>query len=433
VSKTPEEEGKKIPEGDLPKFRQEALAELNTPEQLDKLIEVVSSKGWVALAGFFVLLVGMLFWGIFGSIPTRVQGLGLLLVENGAVYNAVAPSGGGRVDLIVVQPAQTVHKGAVLAQLARPDLAQKLELQKAYLERLKQAQVQLQQAADKELVARHAYIKDQDEALKRNIVIQTQNLKDIEKLLAFKEDNFKKGLMILQDIEVTRRDYYAAKQMLGQTEIQITQLKAQTDDFEEQWRQKLKESELAVLSEKLKFSNMQTELQVSKTVMSPADGMIISINTAVGKMVPEGGSIASIATLGEGLDVLAFMMPKEGEKVMPGMTALVTPANIEQEEYGSMQGTVLSVSTFPEGSDVITAMLHNEDLVKQFEKSGSPIGIRVRIVRDPKTFSGYKWTSSKGPEKKITLGNLADIRITVREQPPLSLIIPTFKKLFRVS
>ncbi|HXH54783.1 MAG TPA: NHLP bacteriocin system secretion protein [Gammaproteobacteria bacterium] len=415
------------------KFRQQALLALHAPDQIDKLIQVVSPRAWIMLVSFYVLLISLLFWGIFGSIPTRVEGKGILLVENGSVYNAVAPSGGGQIADILVHQDQEIKKGDVIARLERPDLAEKLQLTKDYVAQLKREQIELSQTSKKELAARNGKISQQTNMLGNSLHSGTKNLKDIETLLNLKEENFKKGLLIWQDIENTRRDYYSAKDRLEQLQIQITQLKTQEDDFKEQWRQRLKDKELTILAEQLEMDNISAEVKISKTVVSPADGIVISVNTAVGKMVPDGGSVVTITSLGEGLDALIFMLPHEGLRVTPGMSALITPTIIEKEEYGSMKGKTLSVSEFPQAAETIIALLHNQEMAKQFVESGAPTGIRIRIAQDSNTFSGYQWSSSKGPNKKINPGTLAEVRITVREQPPITLIIPAFKKLLGVS
>ncbi len=415
------------------KFRQQALQTLHAPDQIDKLIQIVSPRAWVMLASFYVLLIGLIFWGIFGSIPTRVEGKGILLVENGAIYNAVAPPGGGQIADIVVHPDQSIKKGDIIARLERPDLSEKLALAKNYVMQLKNEQTELIRISKKELAIRHEKISQQTSVLENSLATEGKNLSDIATLLNLKEENFKKGIMIWQDIENTRRDYYAAQDRLQQLQVQLMQLKAQEDDFKDQWRQRLKDKELTVLAEQLKADNLAAEVTVSKTVLSPADGIVISVNTAVGKIVTDGSSIATVTSLGEGLDALIFMTPREGQRVTPGMTTLITPTTIEKEEYGSMKGKVLNVSEFPEAAETIIALLHNQEMAKEFVESGAPTGIRIRITRDPHTFSGYQWSSSKGPNKKINPGTLAEVRITIRKQPPISLIIPAFKKLFGIS
>lgn len=421
-----------MPKGKYPKFRQNALAKLDTPEHLDTLIQVVSPKSWVILAAFYILLFGLLLWGFLGSIPTRVEGRGLLLVENGTVYNAVAPPGGGRVIEILTVMGKKIKKGDTVAILERSDLVQQIELEKKYLETLKSEHTELEQISEQEIESRALTLSKEKKILENTIDIEKHNLNDIEKLLKFKEENFKKGLVVLQDIETTRRDFYAAKQKAEELQIELHRLKTQEADFRDQWRQRLREKELALLNAELKLHNMQSDMEISKNVTSPKDGTVISINTALGKMVNNGDPIISIASEGQGLDAIVFMAPHEGQRVAPNMMALITPITIEREEYGSMKGNVLTVSAFPEAMEAMMAVLHNQELVKQFSETGPPTAIRVRIERDANTFSGYRWTSSQGPKIKIMPGTLANIRITVREQAPISLILPSLKKMFGI-
>lgn len=422
-----------MPKPEPLKYREAAIADFNAIDQVDQLIQIVPPKAWIALYTFYILLACLLFWGFFGSIPTRVQGRGVLLVEHGSIYNAVSPPGGGRIENLAVEVGDIIQKDQVVAYLKRPDLAQKVALTTEYVNRLQQELAGLQVTRDKELQIREKNLAEQKATLEGNLETENKNLTEIEALLKLKNDNFKKGLVVLQDIENTRRDYYASKKSIEQLQIDLTRLQTQEDDFKEQWRQQINNKETTLRSQQHELENMNAELEVSKTVHSPATGIVISVNASIGKMVPDGSSIISIASLGEGLDAVVYMAPNEGQRVKPDMEALITPAIIEKEEYGSMKGRVLSVSTFPEASEAIIALLHNEELTKQFVTQGAPIAIRVRIERDPHTFSGYKWTSSDGPALKILPGMLADIRITVREQPPFSLIIPTFKKLLGVS
>lgn len=422
-----------MPESKLPDFRKEAIAELNTPEQLDQLIQVVSPRAWLILNTSYILIALLVIWGLFGSIPTRVEGQGLLLAEGGSVYNAVATAGGGRVVKILVKAGDHIKKQAVLAELERPDLMEKLILSINYIGNLKQEVANLKQDAERETRIRAEDFQRQRILLENTLAIEMINQENIQKLLDLKDSLFKQGIVALQDLETTRRDFYGSKQRASQIQIQIEQLKTQEDDFKHQWQQRITEKELLVLSEALKTDSLQAEVEAAKKVTSPTDGVIISINTSIGKRMEDGGSVASIASLGKGLDAVVFMQPKEGQQVRPGMKALVAPKNIQKEEYGSMKATVLHVSSFPEAGESILAVLNNPELTKSFIEKGAPTAVWVRVKQDPRTVSGYLWSSSKGPQEKITPGMLADIRITVREQPPFSLIIPMFKKLLGVS
>ena len=60
-------------------FRKAALDKLASPERLDVLVRVTSPTGWLALLTLGAVIVGVVIWGIVGSIPDRIDGQGILL------------------------------------------------------------------------------------------------------------------------------------------------------------------------------------------------------------------------------------------------------------------------------------------------------------------------------------------------------------------
>ena len=60
-------------------FRQEALEQVSSPEQLDQLIQVVTLKDWLPLASIGFLVALALIWSFVGRIPVFVEAKGLLV------------------------------------------------------------------------------------------------------------------------------------------------------------------------------------------------------------------------------------------------------------------------------------------------------------------------------------------------------------------
>ncbi|MBQ9065828.1 MAG: hypothetical protein IJ123_10315 [Blautia sp.] len=60
-------------------FRKKSIEQLSAPEQLTSYLKVTGPGVWVVLTGVIVLLAGMFFWGVFGtiissvSVPTHVK------------------------------------------------------------------------------------------------------------------------------------------------------------------------------------------------------------------------------------------------------------------------------------------------------------------------------------------------------------------------
>jgi hypothetical protein len=96
-------------------FRQAALERLSSPEELDQLMQVTTPSGWLALFGFSSLIVVALIWGIFGNVPTKVAGQGILLNTGGVTQVSALIS--GRVRNIYVKEGDVIPKGKTIARI----------------------------------------------------------------------------------------------------------------------------------------------------------------------------------------------------------------------------------------------------------------------------------------------------------------------------
>ena len=111
-------------------------------------------------------------------------------------------------------------------------------------------------------------------------------------------------------------------------------------------------------------------------------------------------------------------------EVQVGMEALVSPSTVAKEEFGYMRGTVISVGEFPTTYEGMFRVLKNEDLVNALRAGGAPIEVRISLVPDPGSPSGYTWTSPQGPPSPIQNGTPAGATITVKQSRPISLVLP---------
>ena len=62
-------------------FNRQALERLNTPDDLEKYVQVTNPSVWAILFACLFLLVGLLAWGVFGTVSTSVTAKGV--VANG--------------------------------------------------------------------------------------------------------------------------------------------------------------------------------------------------------------------------------------------------------------------------------------------------------------------------------------------------------------
>jgi multidrug efflux pump subunit AcrA (membrane-fusion protein) len=102
-----------------PLFRDAALQNLASPEQLDQAIRITRPRAWIVLLILCVVLAAVLLWGLFGSLPSTIGGQGIIIREGGT-YNVVALGGGALTEFDGFKVGQIIHKGQVLGSIAQP-------------------------------------------------------------------------------------------------------------------------------------------------------------------------------------------------------------------------------------------------------------------------------------------------------------------------
>lgn len=168
------------------------------------------------------------------------------------------------------------------------------------------------------------------------------------------------------------------------------------------------------------------QLREASEVVAPKDGRVIEVTASRRSLVGKGDSILTLSDEREGILAQAFIADV-GNLADPGMKAEVSPLIIKKEEFGYMVGKVTYGSEYPVREKLLNDLLHNRALVDALMRGGAPYLVTVELSPDPATHSGYKWSSSNGPPEKIHAGMMCDVRIVVREQRPITMVIPALK------
>ena len=100
-------------------FRKEVLEKLQSPDRLNEMVQITSSKSWLALIGLAGILLASVLWGFLGSVPEYVHGRGILIQHGGVIE--VASAGSGAIKEIIVREGDHIREGQVVAQLYLPE------------------------------------------------------------------------------------------------------------------------------------------------------------------------------------------------------------------------------------------------------------------------------------------------------------------------
>lgn len=161
-------------------------------------------------------------------------------------------------------------------------------------------------------------------------------------------------------------------------------------------------------------------------VVSLFDGRVDQILIEKGMFLERGQQVAVIKRGNEPLQAFVFMSGEQAKQLKKGMQVHVLPSTVKAEEFGFIEGEVTSVSKFPLTEDEMFLLLENQSLLDQLSTgTGDQHRVDVKLLKDPSTPSGFKWSSSQGPPFVITRGTLCTASFVLGRQHPINLVLPS--------
>ena len=238
-----------------------------------------------------------------------------------------------------------------------------------------------------------------------------------------------KGYTTRRNLEDRRRDLTDAQQRKEDTQNEILKLRSQKTDLETQREHDIQQSEFTLNDARRQMDAAAGMLNQNTQVISPIEGRVLEVKVSAGSVLAVGTPVVAIESEGTELEALVYIPAERGKSVKPGMQVRIEPSTVMREEFGTMVGTIMTVSDFPMTPQGMAAVLHNDSLVSRFSHDGAPYAARVSLEQDPATVSGYRWAVGKGPPVRLTSGTLTRAEVTTRNQRPLDLVLPLIKRL----
>lgn len=412
-------------------FRKVSIERLSSPEQLDQLLKVNSARSWVALLAVLVLLGLTVLWSLEGSIATTASGQGVI-IRTGGVLNVVS-SGNGVVAALNIKVGDRIQKDQVIAKVAQPALLERIRAnQEAIIEAGRQRAVASQIRGGSARLQVSALSRQRENA-EREIKVLQEQAKLVAEQIPVEAELLAKGLF-------TRQQTYATRQKLLEIEGRIDGLNADLKRYdseqfaiENQPVQADIEMQSRVASLERDLAGLRKELEVAANVVSPYGGEVIELRVAPGSAVTAGLPMLSIQPDLDQLDVLVYVPSVMAKQIHSGLEAQISPSTVRREEFGYLRGEVTSVADYPATPAALMRNFQNEPLVQSLTGGGPVTELHVRLVSDPATVSGYRWSSPLGPRLKLSSGTFVSAQIVTRRQHPIHLVIPSVKEMLGLS
>jgi HlyD family secretion protein len=411
-------------------FRDAALERLNSPEQLDQRIRVIPPAMRLLAASTAVIILAALAWAVFGSVPTRVFGRGVLVADKEGNY-AIAPISSGLVLEMLVKTGDRVRAGAPIASIEQKLLSAQIENAVAQVNRLEANFAQLKSANAVQIRQSDETAIHQQSAINEQVAAIEVRREQLRQLIGgYGGLRAKLGTM-------SRNEMISLQEQYDQTALDLANAKAKKaeieaiaqkkrDDLAEIERQKQAEIDL----QKADVDQLRLQMRVGSVVEAPISGVIREIRVGRGDVVTAGEVLATIGQdHGGNTEVLTLLQGDMRKRVAVGMEAHIVPDGIKKEEYGSMRGRVASVSDGDVSSEHVNQILRNPLLTTSLVGDAAPLLAWIELAPAKQNPSGFAWWSGTGPPYKITIGSVVTVDIVVERVRPISLVIPALRKL----
>lgn len=366
-------------------FRKAALDALSTPEQLNDPLQLLRPSQWILLISLSTFSITILVWSIFGRIPVRVSGKGVLIKPN--TLSLVQSETSGPITSLPVKVGDCIEKGRLMAEIE--PVSQEIEM--------KAANIQLEQM----LV--------QDKA----------------------QDMLGKNRLNELESEINRVKHLADSALISEDDFnrrqrELSQLRYSLEAEDNQ-------RELRIKEQQTRIDSKLEEIERTSKVNAPVSGCIIDSGIHEGEIVQAGATLFTMQEKGDNkeLESIVFFPSKDGKRLKIGQRVRISPTTTKQQRHGGIEGKILSMRTLPVRDEAVVKRLGIQSLLESVRgKQSEPlIEVTTTLQKDEKTQSGYDWGGSPGPQLKITAGTTTKARVLVEERRPISYVVPILRDL----
>lgn len=414
------------------RFGEPALKGINSSEEPGERIRVIPPATRVLAASTAIVCLAALFWAVFGSVPTRVTGRGVLLSDQQGNFSIAAIASGPVIEMLV-KPGDRVTAGAPIAIIEQKLLTARIENAVAEVDRLEGNLTLLKAANAAQILRSDEASKRQLAAIDEQVAANEVRRDRLRELLEGYMTLRSRG-MISQNEMIAKQEQYdttaleLASAKVRRVEAELTAA-TKRDDLAEMERQKQAEIDLR----KAGVDRLRVEMAIGSSVRAPISGVIREIRLGRGDVAAAG---AVVATMGpdrrDDYQVVALLKDKTRKRAAPGMEVHIVPDIIKKEEYGSMKGEVVAVSAEDVSVEHVEQIFHNDQLTRSLFGDDPALIAHIKLFPTASNPSGFEWWTGKGPPYRITAGSVASIDIIVERVRPITLIIPALRKLLSI-
>ena len=402
----------------------------NVDETLMKSIDITRPIYSYVLIGIIITCLIAVIWSIFGSIPQRVEGVGMIDTVEG--LERVTSISNGRISEVKVKLNDQVKAGDVLFIIAMPERKYSIDQMELSIGQLKQKKnITFSGNTKSTLIKKKSdelselSLKKNIEEINKSIIFYTKRVVEEKKLLD-------KGLITYAQYFSVQQDLASMKMNKISTEEQLNLISLNRNE----WNLNNNINEIDLSSQltalEVELADLIEEYKFETEVTAKTSGFVRQINIKKGDIVSPEYILAIInANEDKKSYILNLYVPfTTNAFISKGMDVDVELFSADPNLYGYLKGSVKYVAPYISETEGLQNVLENNSLIKYLDAKGGVYKIIVDLETDPNTFSGFKWSNKKGPPMKLHPGQLSAAYVNVKVKAPIDYVLPIFNAYF---
>ncbi|ACC84961.1 NHLP bacteriocin system secretion protein [Nostoc punctiforme] len=279
------------------------------------------------------------------------------------------------------------------------------------VEEIAQLETQVKDLEVREGDAQERYINNQNEI--------ASNLADLQKL----------------ELEETNADeaYLKNQNEIAQLRAELKDLDSREANHAKQNLQDSSSRNREIQEVKREIASLEEQLNSNSQIISQHSGRILEITVTPGQVINVGTRLANVGAENPSNKLLSvtYFPIADGKKIQSGMPIQITPQTVKRERFGGIVGNINDVSPFPITKEAAASLVGNPELVEGLvsQKQEGFLQVFAELEQDSTTPSGYKWSSSNGPQMKISPGTTTVVRVKVEERAPITFVLPILRSV----
>lgn len=402
----------------------------NVDETLMKSIDITRPIYSYVLIGIIITCLIAVIWSIFGSIPQRVEGVGMIDTVEG--LERVTSISNGRISEVKVKLNDQVKAGDVLFIIAMPERKYSIDQMELSIGQLKQKKNITFSGNTKSTLIKKKSDELSELSLKKNI-------EEINKSIIFYTKRVVEEKKLLDEGLITYAQYFSVQQDLASMKMNKINTEEQLNLISlnrNEWNLNNNINEIDLSSQltalEVELADLIEEYKFETEVTAKTSGFVRQINIKKGDIVSPEYILAIInANEDKKSYILNLYVPfTTNAFISKGMDVDVELFSADPNLYGYLKGSVKYVAPYISETEGLQNVLENNSLIKYLDAKGGVYKIIVDLETDPNTFSGFKWSNKKGPPMKIHPGQLSAAYVNVKVKAPIDYVLPIFNAYF---